>query len=225
MSERARKHFDIRIEMLTEKYLDEAASLHQICFPQKVETLLGKACVRDVFMERVLRPERDTLCLIAIHQPDDRVAGYLCVSGLVPGTRSPHAFINRRVLARHMVRSGWFRPGVWKWWGKRIRARFIKEDYNENSVVPIPPWGSVVMVVGLHPSFRGGNVGADLMMAIEDAARERGARRLYLLVERTNVRAERLYASVGWQRTSPDTDRWQIFSMQKDLVLNPEGAG
>jgi len=224
MSDRPRKSFDIRIEMLSEQYVEEAASLHRVCFPDKIETLLGQACVRDVYRDRFLGPHPDTYCLVAIHKPDGKLAGYLYGSDLVPQSSSPHAFINNRLLLRHVLRRGWFSPPVWKWCLRQFTSRFKKENHNEGSVVPIPPWGSVAKMLGLHPDFRGGNVGVDLMLAIEGEARKRGARRLYGLVERSNIKAEKLYASIGWVRTSPDTDRWQIFSMHKDLCPHPETA-
>jgi len=217
MSARPRKTFDIRFEYLSRPYVDDVASLHLTCFPKKVESLLGCACVRDLLLDRMLGPERDTLCVIAVHQADNRLAGYACVSDLVAQSSSLHAFINKRVLKRHMLRSGWARPSVWMWWLNRMTNRFRRVDHSEGSVVPIPPAGGVVKIVGIHPEFRGGNVGVDLMMRVETEARSRGLRELHLLVEQSNIKAERLYASTGWVRTSPETGRWQLFCMKKIL--------
>lgn len=217
MSDRPRRHFDIRIEMLSERRMDAAAAVHQICFPEKVESLLGRACIFDTYRERFLNTHPDTFCLLAIHAADDRVAGFVYVSDLVPQSSSPHSFTNKRLLMRHFARRIWFSPRVWMWCWGRFRNR-DRQDFSEGRARPIPPDGSVVKMVGVHPDFRGGNVGGELMRAVEVEARRRGARSLHLLVERGNIRAERLYQSVGWVRTDPNANRWQLFAMRKELA-------
>lgn len=220
MADRLRRQFDIRIEMFSERRMEETAAVHQICFPEKVESLLGRACICGAYRERFLSTHPDTFCLLAIHNADDRVAGFVYVSDLVPQSSSPHSFTNKRLLMRHFARGIWFSPGVWKWCWVRFKNRG-RQDFSEGRAVPIPPGGSVVKMVGVHPDFRGGNVGVDLMRAVEDEARRRGARSFHLLVERSNLRAESLYKSVGWVRTDPNTDRWQLFAMRKELSQQP----
>jgi len=222
MGERARRHFDVRIEPLAESHIEEAARIHARCFPDKIETLLGLDCIREVYRERFLGPRRDTFCLVAIHVPDGRLAAYLYGSDLVPQSSSPHAFINQAIAKRHLLKSGWYRPRIWKFLLNRVLSRLFGKHQNESAVVPVPQWGCVAKMLGIHPDFRGGNVGVDLMLAIEGEAMKRGARRLYGLVERTNIKAERLYASIGWVRTNADSDKWQVFSMHKDLFADSQ---
>jgi GNAT superfamily N-acetyltransferase len=90
---------------------------------------------------------------------------------------------------------------------------------DESDVLESTARTEVVNIVAVHPDCRGGNVGADLMLDYETQARRRGTRRLHLLVEHGNLRAERLYASLGWRRTCPDPGRFPVFAMVKDLDL------
>lgn len=53
--------------------------------------------------------------------------------------------------------------------------------------------------VAVHPDYRSRGVGRRLMEAITDLARRRGARRLTLEVRKSNLRAQRLYESLGFR--------------------------
>jgi ribosomal protein S18 acetylase RimI-like enzyme len=55
------------------------------------------------------------------------------------------------------------------------------------------------MVVDSH--YRGRGIGRRLMAAIEDWSRERGAKRLQLLADRTNFSALDFYDKIGWRPT------------------------
>ncbi len=217
MSERPRKNFEIRIEPLSERYVEDAARIHAVCFPDKIETLLGHDCICDVYHTRFLGPQRDTFCLIAVHQPDGKLAAYLYGSEPMKDPDMPHGFINQRVFRRHLFRKIWFRPDLWRFLVKFAWRKFFDKSYNEGADKPVPEWASVAKMLGIHPDFRGGNIGVDLMLAIEDEARKRGARRLMGLVEQTNIKAEKLYKSIGWVRTSPDADKYTVFAMHKDI--------
>ncbi|MBE3598704.1 MAG: ribosomal protein S18-alanine N-acetyltransferase [Limnochordaceae bacterium] len=53
--------------------------------------------------------------------------------------------------------------------------------------------------VAVHPEYRSRGVGRKLMEAITELARRKGARRLTLEVRKSNLRAQRLYESLGFQ--------------------------
>jgi GNAT superfamily N-acetyltransferase len=55
------------------------------------------------------------------------------------------------------------------------------------------------MVVDSH--YRGRGIGRRLMAAIEDWSRERGAKRLQLIADRTNFSALDFYDKIGWRPT------------------------
>lgn len=63
--------------------------------------------------------------------------------------------------------------------------------------------GPVALVedVVVTQSWRGQGIGARLLAAVDEWARERGLRRLQLLADRTNGRAIDFYVSKGWQCT------------------------
>ena len=51
------------------------------------------------------------------------------------------------------------------------------------------------------PASRRGGVARTLMLAAQDLARARGARKLELSTTRTNLAAQALYESLGWVRS------------------------
>lgn len=213
-----RPRYRIRIVDLTGDRIQDTARLHAASFPDKIETLLGLDCIADVLRERFLGADRDSYCRIALSEPDGRLAGYLYSTKLWPDNRWSHAFINQAIFRRHFWRKVWLRPAIWRYLLKSVTGRFGKRVLNEREVEPFYPDTEVAKMLAVSPDFRGGNVGADLMRDIEPNAIERGARRLNGLIERNNIKAERLYKSIGWVRTSPDTDEFDVFAMHKILA-------
>jgi ribosomal protein S18 acetylase RimI-like enzyme len=217
MGSTAKKHYDIDIKDLSETYLDAVARLHALCFPAKIETLLGHDCLIDVLRERFLGPRRDSYCRIAVLKSDGKLAAYLYATPLGGKEAYSHAFINPRVLKAHLVRKVWLRPRVWGYMLRRFWNKRFKPLRNEGDAQAVHPHTEVAKMLAIDPDCRGGNVGVDLMLDQEREAAKRGARRVCGLIERNNIKAEKLYASIGWVRTSPDSDRYDIFAMHKDI--------
>jgi len=218
MTDRPRPHYPLEIVDLTEERVMDTARLHALSFPDKIETLLGIDCIAEVLRERFLGPRRDSYCRLAIHKPDGRLAGFLYSTTLWPDNRWSHAFINRAIFRRHFWRKLWLRSAVWGYALQTLRGRFGRKVLNERESEPYYPNTEVAKMLAVSPDFRGGNVGVDLMLDIEPMALARGAVRLNGLVERSNIKAEKLYKSIGWVRTSPDTDRYDVFAMHKMLA-------
>lgn len=216
------KLFDIEIRPLTEQDLIEAARVHMVCFPEKIESLLGPACIIDTFRERILGPSPDTFGLVAIHKPDSRLAGFVYGAQTGLRGRAAHRFTTSVTLRRHMLRRGWWHPGVWRYVLRRLWGKLLRSGANEGYTLPLPPDSSVVKMLGVDPPFRFSNIGFDLMAAFEGEAVRRGARRAFALVDRANSRAERLYVSIGWARTSPRARDYAVFAMHKALTSNPK---
>jgi len=217
MSSRPRKRFEIEIRDLADDDVEACARLHGLCFPDKLETLLGHACIVDCLRQRYVAPRGDCFCRVAIDKSSGRLAGYLYAETMVPGNPLSNAFLNKRIAKGHLFRRVWFSPRLWGWLAQRIWRRLFGRDWNEGARQDIQSGWEVAKMLGIEPDFRGGNVGVDLMLDNEAEARRRGVRRICGLIERGNVKAERLYQSIGWQRTSADSDCYQVFAMHKDL--------
>lgn len=209
---------DLDIRPLREADFDAVARLHAVCFPDKIETLLGARCITDTYHDRYIGPMADSFALVAVHRRDGRYVGF--VYGTNPGATGTfaHAFISRAALKRHFLRRAIFLPRVWLFVFRRILRKLGGGAPNEGDRLELGAGSCVVKMVGVAPEFRFGNAAFDLMQAVEDEARRRRATRLVGLVERSNRSAERLYSFLGWVRTSPDRNDYAVFAMHKNLV-------
>ncbi len=218
MSLTPRKHFDIDIVDLSDRYVDETAAIHAVCFPDKIETLLGVACIADCLRRRYVQPGGDCYSRIAIDRATGRVAGYCHAEPLRPDGGLANMFLSRAIAREHLLRNVWFRPRVWWWLARRLGRKLAQRDWNEGYTLQVLPGWEVAKMLGLHPDYRGGNVGHDLMLDNEQQARQRGSIRICGLVERSNIKAEKLYASIGWVRSSAGSERYEVFAMHRDLT-------
>jgi len=216
---RERKHFDIDIRDLTEEYVDACARVHAECFPDKLETLLGLECLRDCLRRRYMKPQGDCFCRIAVSKSDGRLAGYVYAEPMRAVVSN--SFLNRPIARAHLLRRIWLRPRLWLYVVRRVYRSLFRKTWNEGLTLHGRPDWEVAKMLGIHPDFRGGNVGVELMLAHERDARARGMTRVCGLIERTNVKAARLYQSIGWVYTSPDWQKYDVFAMHKDLTPAP----
>lgn len=213
---RERKHFEIEIRDLTEEFVDQTARLHKLCFPRKIESVLGVDCIADCLRRRYIQPHGDCYCRIAILKSNGKVVSYCHAESLSHGP-SAHAFLSRRIARKHLLRKIWFSPGAWAFLARRIAAKVFGRGLNERDTIAYQPDWEVAKMLAIDPEVRGGNVGVDMMLDNEREARRRGATRICGLIEKRNVKAARLYESIGWERDSPDTDRFEVFAMHKKL--------
>lgn len=212
-----RRYIDVEIRDLSEGSVEACARLHRQCFPDKLESRLGLACIADCLRRRYLPAARDAHCRIAVERATDRLLGYLYAETIEHGELA-HAFLSSPIALRHMLVRGWYRPSVWAWllgrlWrlltGRRIKVR--------EPAANRAPGGEVAKMLAVHPDARGTNVGRDLMVDHELQARARGRTRLLGRVLRDNIKAERLYASIGWERSEPAAAADEVFAMHKVL--------
>lgn len=220
-----RRQFEIEIRDLAIDDVAACAEIHQICFPNKIETILGNECIQDCLRTRYIAPHGDCVSRVAVDRESGRVAAYLHAEPMRPGDNLSNAFLNSNLARKHLLRRGWYRPRVWAWFARRLWRKLFARDWNEGTTLDIRPNWEVAKMLGIHPDFRGGNIGVDLMRDNEAEAQRRGAQRICGLIERSNIKAERLYASVGWVRTSTNSDHYEVFAMHRDLteaVADPE---
>lgn len=219
-TKRPRTHIDIDIVDLSEPRVDECARLHAECFPTKLETLLGHECIADCLRTRYIHPPGDCFCRVGIRKSDGKLMAYCYAEPLRPDGGWSNAFLSPALAKKHLLRRLWLRPGVWAWVVRRIWNTLAGLDDNEGASLRVPPRGwEVAKMLGVHPQARGSNVSVDMMIDNEEEARRRGMTRVCGLIEASNTKAERLYASLGWVRTSGK--RYRVFAMHKDLVESP----
>jgi GNAT superfamily N-acetyltransferase len=101
---------------------------------------------------------------------------------------------------------------------RRVVRKLFDGPPNEGDALPLGAESCVIKPVGVAPECRFSNAAVDLMQAGEAEARRRGATRLIGLVERSNTKAARLYAFLGWARTSPEREDFGVYAMHKDLA-------
>ncbi|KAF7535167.1 hypothetical protein G7054_g5607 [Neopestalotiopsis clavispora] len=77
---------------------------------------------------------------------------------------------------------------------------------------------AVMQKVYVDSSMHGQGVGSRLIQAIEDLAREKGVKKLWLTVWEENVKAQRLYQRLGYERTG-EIDFATGECIQTDYVL------
>ncbi len=218
MGDTARRNFDLEIRDLSEPYVDETARIHVLCFPEKLEAKLGVDCIADCLRRRYVSPGGDCFSRIAIDSMTGRVAGYCHGERLVPGSSEANMFLGLALARKYLRRRIWLRPGVWVWVTERVLRKFSRRVWNEGDALQVLPNWEVAKMLGIHPDYRGGNVGKALMLDNELQARRRGSDRICGLVKQSNIKAERLYASVGWVRSSSDSRHYDVFAMHRDLT-------
>lgn len=214
---RDRRYFDIEIRDLSEAFIEDCTRLHWQCFPDKLESRLGLACIADCLRRRYVPAARDAYCRIAVERTTGRLLGYLYAESIEHGELA-HAFLSPAIARRHLLARGWSRPAVWAWllgrfWRLLTGRRFRVREPAANRA----PGGEVAKMLAVHPDARGSNVGRDLMVDHELEARARGRTRLLGRVQRGNHKAERLYASIGWERSEPGAEADEVFAMHKAL--------
>ncbi len=214
---REKRHFDIDIVDLAEHHVAETARIHAACFPDKLETLLGLSCIEDCLRRRYIQPHGDCYCRVAVSRDNGRVAAYCHAERFKGGSGLANAFLRPDIAKAHLWRSGWMRPKVWLWLLRRVWARLFSRPGNEGDTLSVRDDWEVAKMLGIHPDYRGGNVGIDLMLDNEAEARKRGSKRICGLVEQNNIKAEKLYKSIGWVRTTENSTHWKVFAMHREL--------
>jgi ribosomal protein S18 acetylase RimI-like enzyme len=78
------------------------------------------------------------------------------------------------------------------------------------------------LAVFVHPDYQGAGVGRALVEAALTLARRRGAERVWLSVERRNLRAIALYRRMGFRRVSVDKSEEEIWALP--VVTRPAAS-
>lgn len=193
------------IENSKKEDLHKLALCHIACFPDSLATKLGKSYVAKTLDWFLVNPNRFLFHIIK----DGRVAGYCGgFKPVKPGDGSSsgmlqHAFNdaikgllkNPFLLFHPEVRQHY--PFLWLNIKRKITGK-AKPIKPVSLSKPFKPFIGLV-VIGVHPDFRGSGMAQALMNEFEKRARSYNENELVLSVKKDNGRAIKAYANHGWK--------------------------
>ncbi len=197
------------------------ANCHKACFPNSFSVRLGMAYLLKTFEWYLTDKNRS---LYHIENTDGIVVGYIGLFKPVPGMvgssssilqyAMPHAFkgifknplllLNREVIP--------FYPLIVK---NILKKLFYKQSGKQVNNSNDLKQALGLVVIGVHPDFRGCGAFEQLMNCFEQHATQLHLSLLYLSVKKNNQRAIGAYKKMGWHITGESGDS---FNMQK--VMN-----
>ncbi len=202
-------------------HLKEIAACHRECFPDSLSTQLHIAYTIKSF-EWFLAGENRFLFHASIN---DKIVGYCggfisqyigdgstsgmlqyamkqAITGII---KKPWLLLNKELI--------YFYPLIFRNIYHKIFSK--KQKYNPASQPSIEKRLGLV-VIGVHPLFRGKNVFKKLMESFENEAFQRSVSKLILSVKKDNTKAVCAYENVGWRIVD---ERANELKMQKKLPL------
>jgi ribosomal protein S18 acetylase RimI-like enzyme len=186
--------------------LPDIAACHISCFPDSLATKLGKQYVQKTLDWFLVNPNRFLFHLAA----EGKVVGYC--GGFVPqqagdGSSSgmlQHAFreailgiARNPFLLVHPEVSQHY-PFLWM----NIRRKLTGKAKPFKPVTDAKPFRQYVglVVIGVHPDYRGQGLAQQLMKAFEARAKALNQSEMVLSVKKDNNRAIKAYADFGWTK-------------------------
>ncbi|MGN6617866.1 MAG: GNAT family N-acetyltransferase [Ilyomonas sp.] len=194
-----------RLHKSTKADINNIAACHQVCFKDSLSAKLGEGYTAKT-LEWFLVKENRFLFHIC---DEDKVIGYC--GGFSPqfigdGSTSGMLQFAMGEAIKGVIKRPWliFHPVLMQFYPliirnicKRIFGTQQKRTEVERSIVEDRKIGLVV--IGVHPHFRGKKVFEQLMNAFEKETAERHISNMYLSVKKTNHRAVNAYKKAGWQ--------------------------
>lgn len=206
--------------------LRDIATCHIECFPQSLATKLGGAYVQQTFGWYLNHANRFLFHIEA----DNKVIGYC--GGFVPlkpgdGSSSgmlQHAF---HKAIKGLLLHPWLLfhsevlphyPFLWLNIKRKLTGKINPGTPISRQATPFKPYCGLV-VIAVHPNFRGKGVAQQLMDEFEQRAKQLRQNDLILSVKKDNGRALNAYTNYGWQifEEQPVT-----YVMKKTIGVNSE---
>lgn len=201
---------------------------HADCFPEALPVKLGAKYVQKNFEWFLKSPNRFLYHILE----NEQVAGY--VGGFCPqynGDGSVSGML--QYSKKQAFQSFLTRP--WLLFHVEIRKNFIlilqnlltggkKGAGTSSSSLTQSDKRLSLVVIGVHPTFRGKKVFEMLMLQFEQEARQRELERLFLVVKKKNRRAIAAYKKVGWQeykRMNDSVEMWKRLNQTEDCNIDP----
>jgi ribosomal protein S18 acetylase RimI-like enzyme len=201
-------------------FLPEVAKCQVACFPESLATRLGIKYVEKTLEWFLINPKRFLFHIEA----EGKVVGYC--GGFLPakigdGSSSgmlQHAFSE---AIKGILRKPWliFHPEVrqhYPFLWMNIKRKLSGKTIPMGKPVDVKEYkpGVGLVVIGVHPGFRGSGVAQALMQAFEDKARALDNKEMNLTVKASNLRAINAYKKFGWSVKKQDD---KTFLMNKVL--------
>ncbi len=178
---------------------------HKLCFAQSLSTQLGMAYIKKSF-EWFLT--RDNCFLFHVTNNDGAVIGYC--GGFIPrfvgdGSTSGIMQHTMKQAALGVLLHPWllFHKEIMAMYpliAKNIRRKVFSKKTLQATATP--PVGfdkrAGLVVIGVHPNYRGTGIFTTLMNEFEKRAQQRGLDKLVLSVKKNNARAISAYTRQGW---------------------------
>jgi ribosomal protein S18 acetylase RimI-like enzyme len=193
--------------------LDSLAACHMACFPQSLSTKLGAAYVRKTLEWFLVSPNRFLFHV----DVQGKIAGYC--GGFVPQKTGDGSSSGMLQYAYNEAVKGLMKK-PWLLLHKEVRPQYrflwlnIKRKFT-GKVIPIgnpgnnptPPAHVGLVVIGVHPAFRGSGIAQQLVDEFERKAKAYKRNELVLSVKVNNKRAIGAYKKFGWsiQKTQQRT--------------------
>ena len=185
--------------------LNSIALCHKQCFKQSLSTQLGMPYIKKSF-EWFL--SKNNCFLFHITNSDGLVTGYC--GGFIPSyigdgsTSGIMQYTMKQALAG-IVRHPWLLfhsevIGMYPLILKNIRSKILKKKGQKLPAQPVAEFDKRVglVVIGVHPGYRGSGVFPALMDEFEKRALAYNIDKLVLSVKTTNARAIKAYTKQGW---------------------------
>lgn len=197
--------------------LDDIAVLHRACFTESLSRELGISYARKTLQWFLTDANRFLLHV----ENEGKIVGY--VGGFIsqyPGDGSTSGML--RYAMREAVAGVAKKP--WLIFNKQIRQMYpliFKNIYRR-----IIPKTNIIntekkyadnekkaglVVIGVHPHFRGKGIFEMLMTAFEKETTERHIHKMGLSVRKTNQHAIHAYEKCGWQVSIEHVDSYEMF--------------
>lgn len=202
----------------TPSLLPDIALCHMASFPNSFSTKLGLAYNIKSLEWFLAGDNRFLYCI----EEDNKVIGYcggFQSKGLGDGSTSGMMQHAMKEAALGMIRRPWlffhkdvirFYPLITKNIIRKIGLiKKVKSIEKKEEEIKVSAVGLVV--IGVHPDYRGKGYFETLMKSFEEESAKRNAVKMILSVKATNARAIAAYKKMSWQISSSSSDALEMY--------------
>ena len=198
--------------------LPDIAICHTLCFPKSLATRLGKSYVQKTLEWFLVNPHRFLFHI----SKDEKVVGYC--GGFMPvkpgdGSSSGMLQYAFNEAIRGIIKNPLllFHPEVtqnYPFLWMNIKRKLTGKTKPFKPVSNSKPFTQYVglVVIGVHPDYRGNGVAQELMAEFELRTKQLHQNEMVLSVKKDNARAIKAYSNFGWS-TKEEHDK--TFVMHK----------
>jgi len=199
-------------------HLKDMASCHTICFNDSLSSKLGRGYIEKI-LEWFLADENRFLFHVECNNKIIGYCGGFC--SLYSGDGSTSGMLQYAMpeAIKGVIRKPYllFHPELIKRYPlifKNIRRRILKtkknipvahHNFNESKIG--------LVVIGVHPEYRGKGCFELLMQQFEEECKKRNADKMILSVKAANTRAVAAYRKVGWEIASQSKKGVEMFKI------------